>query len=788
MTGSNLNISILSILILGVSLSLWAQPSKPLTNVIPQPAKVKPGQGNFLISDQIPVLINGRDTDIKQSALLFTERLKLSGGPVLTTREMTAADKQIPSIILAVAKEGKLPAEGYKLKVTKKNITITGGSGAGLFYGVQTLFQLFPPEIEGIGTLKALSRLEIPCIEIADQPRYPYRGMHLDVSRHFFPKEFIKKYIDLIAMYKMNTFQWHLTDDNGWRIEIKKYPKLTEIGAWHVEREELPWNERPPQKPGEKATYGGFYTQDDIHEIVQYAKDKYVTIIPEIEMPAHSVEVLAAYPQFSCTGGPFTVPPGSYWPNQDILCAGNDSTFQFLQDVLSEVIELFPSTYIHIGGDEADKTRWKECPKCQARIKSEGLKDEKELQSYFIKRIEKFLISKNRKMIGWDEILEGGLAPEATVMSWRGIEGGIAAARKGHDVIMTPTSFCYFDYYQADPASEPKAIGGFLTLKKVYSYEPTPGELTKEEARFILGTQGNVWTEYIATSQQAEYMAVPRMIALAEVAWTSNELKNWKSFRQRLSDHFKRLDYLNVNYCKGSYKVDISTWFDKKNNVLKAYLESEQPDIPIHYTLNGNDPTPKSPVYNDPIEIRGNSYIKAGLFIDEKVQEKFSERSILFHKATGKKVMYFQPYSYRYTAGGDGALTDGLRGTINYRDGGWQGYLGNDMEVIIDLGKVDSIMSVSTTFLQVSASWIFMPDSVIFSLSSDGKRFHSINELGNDVPKKTDRPIIKQFSQGFPKTKARYVKVRAKNTGVCPPWHEGAGEPCWLFVDEIVVY
>jgi hexosaminidase len=411
-----------------------------------------------------------------------------------------------------------------------------------------------------------------------------------------------------------------------------------------------------------------------------------------------------------------------------------------------------------------------------------------ELQSYFIKRIDKFLISKNRKMIGWDEILEGGVAPEATVMSWRGIEGGISAARQGHHVIMTPTTFCYFDYYQADPDFEPKAIGGFLPLKKVYSFDPTPKELTKEEARLILGTQGNVWTEYIPTPQHVEYMAVPRMIALAEVAWTANELKNWESFRQRLSEHFKRLDYLKVNYSKGSFKVDITTRFDKKNNVLIARLESEQLDMVIHYTLNGNDPTPKSSIYSKPVELKGNSYIKAGIFADGKVKEKFSERSVLFHKATGKKVNYYQPYSYRYTAGGDGALTDGLRGTTNHRDGCWQGFLGHDMDVIIDLGKIDSIMSVSVAFLQNPVNWIFMPDTVIISLSRDGKRFHSINELWNDVPKKTDRPIIKQFSQGFPMTKARYIKVRAKNPGVCPPWHEGAGEPCWLFTDEIVVY
>jgi hexosaminidase len=788
MIRSIFKVFILATAITGIALSLEAQPSNPLTNVIPQPANIKAGQGSFIITDKIPLLINGKNTETQRSALFFAEKLKLSGGPALVIREMSAADKKTPSIIFSIAGDGKLPAEGYKLKVTKKNITLTGGSAAGLFYGVQTLFQLLPPEIEGEGLLKAAGSPEVKCIEITDQPRYPYRGMHLDVSRHFFPKEFIKKYIDLIAMYKMNTFQWHLTDDNGWRIEIKKYPKLTEIGAWRVDRENLPWNERPPQKPGEKATYGGFYTQDDIREIVRYAEDKYVTIIPEIEMPAHSREVLASYPSLSCTGGPFTVPPGSYWPNSDILCAGNDSTFVFLQDVLSEVIELFPSKYIHIGGDEADKTQWKECPKCQARIKSDGLKDEKELQSYFIKRINKFLVSKNRRMIGWDEILEGGIAPEATVMSWRGIEGGIAAARLGHDVIMTPTSFCYFDYYQADPDFEPKAIGGFVPLKKVYSFDPTPGELTRAEGRFILGAQGNLWTEFIPTTGQAEYMAVPRMIALAEVAWTPNELKNWNSFRQRLSDHFKRLEYLGVNYSKGSFKVDVSTWFDRKNNVLKARLESEQPGLPILYTLNGNDPTIKSSVYTEPLEIKGNSYIKAGIFVDGKLKEKLTERSILFHKATGKKVTYTKPYSYRYTGGGDEALTDGLRGTTNHRDGSWQGFLGNDLDVVIDLGKIDSIMSVSVTFLQNSGSWIFMPDTVIISLSRDGKRFHSINEIRNDVPKKTDKPVLKQFSQGFPKTKARYIKVRAVSPGVCPPWHEGAGEPCWLFADEIVVY
>ncbi|HZX61719.1 MAG TPA: beta-N-acetylhexosaminidase, partial [Bacteroidales bacterium] len=401
----------------------------PAVSIIPKPIKMKMRSGNFLINDRTALLFTAGDQEAMNTARLFAGQLQMAGGPVMTALGVSKNYRNIAGIIFSIKKDGRIPAEGYVLTVSKNNIIIEGGSGAGLFYGMQTLLQLLPPEIFASKALQPGNNWRVPCIAIKDHPRFPYRGMHLDVSRHFFPKEFILKYIDLIAAFKMNTFHWHLTDDNGWRIEIKKYPKLMQTAAWHVDRENLPWTERPPQQYGERATYGGYYTQDEIKEVVEYAKKRYVTIIPEIEMPAHSVEVLAAYPQFSCTGGPFTVPPGRYWPNIDILCAGNDSTFTFMEDVLSEVISLFPSKYIHIGGDEADKTRWKECPKCQALIKAEGLKDEKELQSYFIKRIEKFLISKDRKLIGWDEILEGGLPQEATVMSWRGLEGGIAAAR-----------------------------------------------------------------------------------------------------------------------------------------------------------------------------------------------------------------------------------------------------------------------------------------------------------------------------------------------------------------------
>lgn len=758
--------------------------------VIPEPAQVKLKSGKFTFTPQTAVLLGDRNSDMKQVARFFTDHLKIMGGPELQVEQYDPGEKRVRAIILAHPKERIwFHPEGYTLRITPDQIVVNATTGAGFFYGIQTLLQLLPADYCQDSKVGETAQLSVPALEIRDYPRFPYRGMHLDVSRHFFPKAFIKKYIDLIAMYKMNRFHWHLTDDNGWRIEIKKYPKLTEIGAWHVDREDLPWRNRPAQKPGEAATYGGFYTQDDIREIVDYATMQYVTIIPEIEMPAHSVEVLAAYPQLSCTGGPFTVPPGSYWPNIDILCAGNDSVFTFLQDVLTEVMDLFPSKYIHVGGDEADKTNWKRCSKCQGRIKAEGLKDEKELQSYFMKRIEKFIVSKGRKMIGWDEILEGGIAPEATIMSWRGVEGGIAAARQGHDAIMTPGSHCYFDYYQADPEFEPKAIGGLTTLKKVYAFEPIPEELNEAEAKHILGAQGNVWTEFIPTSAHAEYMAVPRMIALAEVVWSPKNLRNWSNFRSRLSDQFKRLDCMKVNYSKGSFKVGVSTLSDPKTGAVRILLDSEQPDATIYYTLDGNDPNPKTKIYSGPFVVAGNGFIKAGIFTEGKLREKLTEMPFLLHLGTGKPVQYSSLYSYRYPASGDGALTDGLRGSSNHRDGMWQGFYGNDLEAVIDLKREIPINSIQTNFVQNQKSWIFLPILVEYSLSSDGKKFHSINEVYNKISPKEEKAIIQPFTFQFNSgTTARYVKIKAKNPGKCPDWHEGAGEPCWIFADEVVIY
>ena len=759
-------------------------------SIVPKPLEMKIKAGQFTVNEKTFLLVSGNDIDAEQLARFFISQLELAGGPTLKVSVISPENKNAESILLSICRnKSSIPAEGYELKVSPKQIRIHASDGAGLFYGIQTLLQLFPPEICKVSPMAPGKSWAVPCVEIKDHPRFSYRGMHLDVSRHFFPKEFIKRYLDLMAMYKFNTFHWHLTDDNGWRIEIKKYPGLIQTAAWRVDHENLPWNSRPAQQTGDKTTYGGYYTQDDIREIIQYAAERYITIIPEIEMPAHSVEVLAAYPRLSCTGGPFTVPPGKYWPNSDIFCAGNDSVFTFFEDVLTEVMALFPSPYIHVGGDEADKTNWKKCPKCQARIKTEGLKDETELQSYFIKRMEKFIVSKGRKLIGWDEILEGGLPPEATVMSWRGTEGGIAAARQGHDAIMTPGAYCYFDYYQADPQSEPKAIGGFTTLKKVYGYEPRPGKLTDEEAKHILGAQGNVWTEFIPSFSQVEYMAVPRMIALSEVLWSPKSLRNWSDFRSRMEFQYKRLDYMIVNYSKGSFKVEVSTLPDPKTNKEKIYLSSEQGNLPIHYTLDGTEPSLQSSRYESPIEVVKNTDLKAAMFPDGKPKEKSSSMLVIFHKAIGKPVKYLQIYSDRYPAGGATTLTDGLRGSSQHRDGFWQGYLGNDCEVVIDLGKIMPVQSITATFLQDPDKWIFLPSIVEYSLSRDGKTEIIYNDKANTMSPRDKGPFIQPFGVFFPEgVTARYLTIKAKNIGKCPSWHEGAGEPCWLFIDEITVY
>lgn len=512
-------------------------------NLVPYPQSLKAKPGVFTLKQSTKVLFFGSENS-RFVARSFVNFVRPAIGFELEI-EKTDQIRAVKGTVCFVEDTTMEGIEGsYQLEVTNNHILVKANNPVGLYYGFQTIRQLLPPQVESKQLLKDIN-WEVPAVIIIDQPNFPYRGMHLDVGRHYFPVNFIKNYIDLLALHKMNVFHWHLTEDQGWRLEIKKYPKLTEISAFRDETLVGHAKNKPFKYDGKP--YGGFYTQEEAREIVKYAADRFVTVIPEIEMPGHAQAALAAYPELGCTGGPYKV--ATEWGVfKEVYCAGNDKTFAFLEDVLLEVMDIFPSEYIHIGGDECLKERWEECPECKKRMMEEGCKDTHELQSYFIGRIEKFLNSHGRDIIGWDEILEGGLAPNATVMSWRGIKGGVEAAKQGHDVIMTPNTYFYLDYYQNNPGEEPLAIGGYLPLSKVYSFNPMAGELTEEEAKHIIGVQGNVWTEYMAESDYVEYMAYPRACAIAEVAWLDSTKRNFDNFDNRLQKHLKRFDVMGVNY------------------------------------------------------------------------------------------------------------------------------------------------------------------------------------------------------------------------------------------------
>lgn len=745
-------------------------------SIVPAPLEITQGKGVFNLNASTHLSVDPGNKELLQIAKTMIQKISMSGGPALIMNDFNGTPGKNSVVITLKDADPSLGKEGYTLTVTKKGAVIRASTAAGIFYATQSLFQLLPAEIEKNSTQAV--EYSLPVVTIKDSPRFPYRGMHLDVGRHLFPVSFLKTYIDLMAMYKMNTFHWHLTEDQGWRLQIMKYPRLTGVGSTRLSS--------PKGRTGENddIPYGGFYTQAQVKELVDYAASKYVTIIPEIEMPGHSVAALTAYPHLSCTGGPFKVRT-EWGVADDILCAGNDSSFTFVQDVLTEVMQLFPSTYIHIGGDEAPKVRWKDCPKCQARMKAEGLKDEMELQSYFIKRVEQFLSSKGKRIIGWDEILEGGIAPEATVMSWRGVQGGIDAAKQGHDVIMTPTDYCYFDYYQGDPATEPAAIGGYVTLKTVYNYEPVPPVLNEEQAKHILGAQGNVWTEYINTPEMVEYMAYPRAIALSEVTWSAKDKRNWDNFLQRMDNQYKRLSYMGVNYSKGSYRVDISTIRDSIKNINLVNITSETKGFEIRYTTDGTEPTSSSTLYNAPFEVHSSCTVKAALARNNEIAGAINERTIVVNLASGKPVKVVKPYSFKYPGTGDQAMTDGLVGTSSLK-AGWQGYEGSDMEVIIDLLQPTEIHKINTTFIQMLGSWVLYPLDVEYMISTDGNNWKSVGTIHTE-PQPSRSKADRDFAAEFTTQSARYIKVMAKSNGTLPDWHEYKGQPCWIFADEVRV-
>lgn len=744
--------------------------------IIPQPKSIEIKSGHFVLNGETVIQANGNNFEaqylqkaIKQQTGL---ELKITLNPK-TVNKISFLDMLLPGVAVKTDSMGNRSINRnqgqYSLIINKNEISIAQADPVGNFYGIQTLLQLIS------STEK--SEIKLPCLQIDDQPQYAWRGMHLDCVRHFFPKEFVKKYIDYLAMYKMNTFHWHLTDDQGWRIEIKKYPKLTKIGAWRNGSMVGHYNDQK----FDTIKHGGYYTQEDIKEIVAYANERHITVVPEIEMPGHAVAALAAYPQYSCTGKSMEV--SKLWGVLDDVFCPKEETFAFLEDVLTEVIALFPSQYIHIGGDECPKTRWKNCAHCQNLMKEKGLKDEHELQSYFIQRIEKFVNSKGRKIIGWDEILEGGLAPNAAVMSWRGTEGGIAAAKQRHNVVMSPGSHCYFDHYQGEPKNEPIAFGGFTPVEKVYSFNPTPKELSKEESTYILGVQANLWTEYIETPQHVEYMIFPRIMALSEVAWGTADPDKYKEFQTRMIQQFPLLEKKNINYSKAIFEVTLQVGSSKTGNGVACYLKSADDSNKIRYTTDGSNPTPKSSAYSNPIEISKSQTIKAASFENEKQKSATIEQTFHLNKATGKKIQLVHQPHENYSIGGAFTLVDGMLGNRTKFGRDWLGFSGKDMIATIDLGKKEDIHKVSISVLLSEGSWIYYPKDIAILTSIDGENFRAVTIVQSEEIKAKKGEIVVNFDS----RKAQFIKVIARNNGKIAEGFPGAGADAWLFVDEIGV-
>ena len=752
----------------------------PQIAIVPYPNHLETGRGTYRVTDR-PVTCDSRTDERTQRAVVgFAARLAtVTGG----TNPVTVAD-EVPASGIRFVTDKSLPAEGYELNVDGEGIEVRASQFPGFLYALQSLEQLLPAAVYGTEPAPDAA-WEVPCVKIADAPRFAYRGMHLDVARHFFSVDEVKRYIDVMAIHKLNTLHWHLTDDQGWRIEIKRYPELTAVGSIRkatVVRKEWGTYDGTP--------YGGFYTQDEIRDVVKYAADRGVTVIPEIDLPGHMLAALTAYPELGCTGGPYEV-WGRWGVADDVLCPGREKTFEFLEGVLTEVMELFPSEYIHIGGDECPKVRWEKCPRCQAKIRQLGLKDDGEhtaehyLQSYVTDRIGKFLAQHGRRIIGWDEILEGRAPSDAVVMSWRGSEGGIAAAKLGHDVIMTPNSHFYFDYYQSlDTDAEPFGIGGYIPMEQVYSYDPAFPELTPEQQKHILGVQANLWTEYVLSDEHLEYMLLPRLAALSEVQWCLPETKDWNRFIGSFRMD-KIYSQLGCEFAKHIFGVTASYAVDPEKGGVVMTLTT-QGGAPIRYTLDGSDPTASSPLYKAPVTIGESCTFKAAA-LREGMQTPVYTRKFDFNKATGRRIALNAAPTLKYTYGGASLLVDGYRGGPVYSNGAWIGFLNEPLDVTIDMQGAKPYSAVTVESLVEKGEWVFPPSSVGVYLSDDGREFTEAALMS--VPQETagSPDGVKPFKVLFPETSARYLRVVARTVDPIPAWHGAAGQKAHMFVDEIIV-
>ncbi|WP_228434544.1 glycoside hydrolase family 20 protein [Chryseobacterium indologenes] len=731
-------------------------------NLIPYPQKIEFSQGEFILPEKIILDENLSKSEREYYSKYFGKFFTLTYGK---KEKMQLISAMFPSSVVPLSEEQK--KEKYAIEISPANIVIRSYTDQGHFLALQTLIQIFEQYKDS---------KKIPAMKIEDEPKFAWRGMHLDVCRHFFTVDEVKQYIDYLAMYKLNTFHWHLTDDQGWRIEIKKYPKLTQVGSKRKESMIGAYADNTfDGKP-----YGPyFYTQDQIKEVVKYAQERHITVVPEIEMPGHALAALAAYPELACTKGPFEA--ATKWGVFDDVFCPKDETFTFLENVLDEVIQLFPSQYIHIGGDECPKTRWKECAHCQELIKKNNLKDEHGLQSYFIQRIEKYVNSKGRKIIGWDEILEGGLAPNAAVMSWTGVNGGIEAAKSKHFAVMTPGAYCYFDHYQGDPQSEPNAFGGFTPLDKVYSYNPIPSELTTEQGKYIMGVQANLWTEYIDNFKQVQYMIFPRLMALSEVGWGTSDPENYKNFENRVISQFKVLDKMGVNYAKSIY--NISGKVVPAGTGITYELSTSQNSSGIRYTTDGADPTINSKTYQGAIPVPASMTIKSAYFENGQLKSSITSQQFTISKTTGKKINLENQPSENYSFGGAATLVDGIIGNSRQLGKTWLGFNGKDVVATIDFGQKTDFSQVYFNTLENKGSWIHLAKSAKIFNSEDNKNFKLIKEIGKEEIQNAKGKMLLNVG----KQNSRYFKIAIENAGIIPAGNPGADSKAWLFVDEIGV-
>lgn len=744
--------------------------------IIPKPLDVNcKGDASFLLKDGVAVIYPENNRKMQDNAEFLVDYVERQTGVKLTSHAGMPVDGAI-CLTLDLSDDN---AEAYKLIVNDKRVCISGASEAGVFYGIQTLRKSLPVAQD--------INVNLSAVEIYDKPRFAYRGAMLDVARHFYTVDEVKTFIDMLALHNINRFHWHLTDDQGWRIEIKKYPKLMSVASERKETVVGRWYSGIYDgKP-----YGGYYTQDELRDVIDYAAKRHITIIPEVDLPGHMQAALTAYPELGCTGGPYEV--RTIWGvSQDVLCVGNDFTLQFVKDVLSEVADIFPSEYIHIGGDECPKVRWEKCPKRQERIKSLGLKSdakhtkEQRLQSYMIQEAAKYLKEKGKRIIGWTEILEGGLVPDATLMSWIGESGGIEAAHQHHDVIMTPNTYLYFDYYQSKKVEdEPLAIGGYLPIEKTYNYEPMPKELTKEEQQYIKGVQANLWTEYIPVFSQVQYMVLPRLGAAAEVQWTDPSKKDYKDFLRRVPHLVAVYDCYGWNYATHVYDVNVDMKADTVNHVLNVQL-STMADDPIYYTLDGQDPTEKSLKYTKPFTIDQSVVLKT-MAVHPDRTSKISVDTIRFNKATLKPVVLLQPNESRFSPDGPVVLVDGRNGNHSFDTGAWLAVAGNDLEAVINM-QAETILSSASVHVYVRKdAWLFDARGFSVSVSSDNKNYKEVASQEYKQMQESDSDGIIEHELSFDPCKATYVKIKVISEKSMPDWHWDAGKAPFLLVDEIIL-